>query len=58
MILKTKPTLKELVLCLIASISLIGLLVLAYQDIGSRQAFLQAATFSIGALAGRNIEQK
>lgn len=49
---RAKPTFREVAISVIASVSLSGLLALAFFDTDSRQAFLQMATFSIGAAIG------
>ncbi|MBG1267231.1 hypothetical protein [Nostoc sp. WHI] len=55
MFFKAKPSFRDLVLGTIAFISLTGLLSLSYEDSTSRQAFLNMATFIIGAVIGHFI---
>ncbi|MDZ8083364.1 MAG: hypothetical protein RMX35_30405 [Nostoc sp. DcaGUA01] len=50
--LKQNPSYKEIALSVAASISLLGLLGLAFVDESSKQAFLQMSTFTIGAVVG------
>ena len=52
MIFKIKPTYRDVALSVVAGISLLGLLGLAFVDNDSRQAFLNMATFTIGAAIG------
>ncbi|MBD2522120.1 hypothetical protein [Nostoc sp. FACHB-133] len=52
MIFKVKPSFRDVALITVAVISLLGLLGLAFVDTNSRQAFLNMATFSIGAAIG------
>jgi hypothetical protein len=49
---KSKPPYRDVILSLIAVISLLGLLVLAFVDVEGRQAFLNMATFTVGAVVG------
>lgn len=49
---RERPTFREIALIVIASVSLIGLLALAFFDTDSRKVFLQISSFSIGAVVG------
>ncbi|MFN6527807.1 hypothetical protein [Nostoc sp. ChiSLP03a] len=55
MIFKQKPNFRDVALSVVAGISLLGLLGLAFVDSDSRQAFLNMATFTIGAVVGHFI---
>lgn len=55
MIFKVKPSFRDVALSTVALISLTGLLGLAFIDSDSRQAFLNMATFTIGAVIGHFI---
>jgi hypothetical protein len=58
MIFKTKPLYREIALSVIAVIAFLGLLGLAFVDSNSRPAFLNMATFTIGAVVGYFIPEK
>ncbi|WP_392476994.1 hypothetical protein [Nostoc sp. C110] len=52
MVFKTKPTFRDASLVFLALICLLGLLGLSFVDGASRQAFLNMAPFTIGAVVG------